>query len=372
MDLFKVDRRFLSRTRVALTALSAIAVLVVPVSAASATPATHSRSGVLAAAPTYSQAKTFDTQMIALVNNARISAKLPALVEAKGLTALSVWWSTQMQSGKTSYALKHNPNAWTMVTTYGASNRRTWGENVAWSSSTSTSAQQLFTAYMNSAGHRANILSKSYRYIGVGTVPGAHGMFNTVEFSDAVQSGQAVAQPPGTVRIVNGMFVRNFTTGVIYRIVGGAPVVVSSWVPFGKVQPTAAITAAQLASLPRYPANGTYVRSGPNGPVFRIAGGAPVYVTRWANVGGVRPTTVIDPAAILHAGIGGDWSHLSWYPTTPTYLQGIGGTAVYQVLNGTPTFLRSWSLVGGVKPVVLVDATAIRMHGKGGVYDHLR
>lgn len=372
MDLFKVDRRLLSRTQVALTALSAIAVLVVPVSAAAAAPATHSATGLVAAAPTYTQAQPFDTQMIALVNTARTAAKLPALQEAKGLTSLAVSWSIQLQSGATSYQLQHNPNAWTMVTTYGASNRRSWGENVAWSSSTSTTAQQLFTAYMNSAGHRANILSATYRYIGMGTVAGAHGLFNTTEFTDAVQSGQVVAQPPGVVRIVNGMFVRNFTTGVTYRIVGGAPVIVSSWVPFGKVQPTTAITSAQLASLRRYPVDGTYVRSGPTGPNFRIAGGAPIYITHWANVGGPQPSTVIDPAAIANAGVGGDWSHLSWYPTSPTYLQGIGQGAVFQVVNGVPTFLRSWSLVGGVKPVAQVDATAIAMHGKGGVYNHLK
>ncbi len=363
------------------TAVAAIALLAsMTAGTASAAPSAAAKTAVAGMAPAatalpraaYAQATSFDTQMIALVNNARANVKLPALVQAKGLTSLSVWWSTQMQSGKTSYQLQHNPNAWTMVTTYGASNRRTWGENVAWSSSNSTTAQQLFTAYMNSAGHRANILSKSYRYIGMGTVPGAHGLFNTTEFSDAVQSGQAVAQPPGIVRIVNGMFVQNFENGVVYRIVGGAPVVVSSWTPFGKVQPTARITFAQLASLPRYPADGTYVRAGNTGPVYRIAGGAPIYVTGWANVGGVRPYTVIDPAAVRYAGVGGAWSHLSWYPTTPTYVQGIGSTAVHQVVNGVPTFLRSWSLVGGVKPVTLVDANAIRMHGQSGVFSHLR
>ncbi|HET8591407.1 MAG TPA: CAP domain-containing protein [Nakamurella sp.] len=149
----------------------------------------------LQAATGLSRMATFDQQLISLVNQARAKAGVPAVREATGLTKLSVWWSTKMARGDTGFQLQHNPNAWTMLLNYGAANRTAWGENVA-SFSTAATASALFNAYMNSPGHRANILSTKYRYIGMGTVAGSHGAYNTMEFTDRVESGQVVAAAP--------------------------------------------------------------------------------------------------------------------------------------------------------------------------------
>ena len=48
----------------------------------------------------------------------------------------------------------------------------TWGENVAYGQ---TSAQQVMTAWLNSPGHRANILNPRFTHIGVGAVAQANG-----------------------------------------------------------------------------------------------------------------------------------------------------------------------------------------------------
>ncbi len=167
-----------------------------------ATPASASVRGgdgaVLAAPlPATTRMASFDARMISLVNGARASAGAPPVHEAGGLTQLSVWWSTQMAVGKTGYQLEHNPNAWTMVTQYGASNRTAWAENVA-SFPTAASAQAVFDAYMNSPGHRANILNGTYRYIGMGTVSGSHGAYNTMEFTDKVEGASEPAPKPTT------------------------------------------------------------------------------------------------------------------------------------------------------------------------------
>jgi uncharacterized protein YkwD len=135
---------------------------------------------------------SFDAEMVSLVNSARRSAGLSPLTEAGGLTQLSVWWSTKMANGDTGYQLEHNPDAWTMVTQYGASNRTAWAENVA-SFPTSASASAVFNAYMNSPGHRANILGSAYHYIGMGTVSGSHGAYNTMEFTDKVDGASEPA-----------------------------------------------------------------------------------------------------------------------------------------------------------------------------------
>jgi len=139
------------------------------------------------------QLTSFDQKLISLVNAKRKAAGLVQLKEAKGLTKLSVWWSSQLAGGKTGYALQHNPNATTMLDDFGASNWTSWSENVARWKPSSVTAQAIFDAYWASPGHKANILGKASRYIGMGSVSGSAGWtFNTMTFTDKVESGQVV------------------------------------------------------------------------------------------------------------------------------------------------------------------------------------
>lgn len=136
---------------------------------------------------------SFDAQLISLVNQARSSHGLASLTQASGLTQLSVWWSQQMVNGKTGGQLAHNPNATSMLASYGAKNWGSWGENVAKFSNGAT-AQQVFDAYWASPGHKANILGKDFRYIGMGTVSGSKATFNTMEFTAAIDGASAPAK----------------------------------------------------------------------------------------------------------------------------------------------------------------------------------
>jgi uncharacterized protein YkwD len=318
---------------------------------------------------------SFDQQMIALVNQARSAAGVAKLTEAKGLVSLALWWSNQMSAGATAYNLAHNPDAWTMVTSYGAANRTSWGENVAWSSSTATTAAQIFAAYMNSPGHKANILSRSYRYIGMGTTGGTHGLFNTTEFTDNVQAGQAVvpvaAVPTTTNSLSDGDFIRNVSSPAIYRLVGGAPIYVSSWAPFGGGKPFKLVTDVKFASLPQYPANGAFLRT-PDGAVYRVVGGAPVYVSSWASVGGPKAWMQVDPAALAHAGGAGVWSHLSNLPADGTVVRTPGNGAIYRIAGGAPLYVSSWAPFGRPLPFTEIDSAAVAHAGAAGVFAHLR
>lgn len=138
---------------------------------------------------------SFDTQMIGYINQARAARGLPTLREASGLTVMSAWWSQEMLDGATGGNLQHNPNAWTQVLTYGASNRRAWGENVA-KLPTGATAKQLFDAYMASPGHKANILSSKYHYIGMGTVGNSAWSYNAMEFTDRVEARTVMKATP--------------------------------------------------------------------------------------------------------------------------------------------------------------------------------
>ena len=169
----------------------------------------------------------------------------------------------------------------------------------------------------------------------------------------------------------NGTFVRTASNGAVYVIAGGAPIYVSTWSAFGGPQPFVDITSAQLGLLPQVPANGTFIRGAQSGEVYVIAGGAPIYVSTWSAFGGLQPFTNVDQVAIDNAGNGGLWSHLNFTPANGTFIRGAQTGAVYQVIGGMPSYVSSWSLVGGPQPFTNVDQVAIDNAGNGGLWSHL-
>lgn len=53
--------------------------------------------------------------------------------------------------------------------------RFTCGENIGWGDGPTSSPRSMMRAWMNSAPHRANILTASFREVGLGEVPGTPG-----------------------------------------------------------------------------------------------------------------------------------------------------------------------------------------------------
>jgi surface antigen len=173
-------------------------------------------------------------------------------------------------------------------------------------------------------------------------------------------------QPPA-----NGSFVSVREDGSTYRLVGGAPVFVSTWTAFGGRQPTTPISSTSLATLPLRPADGTYVKGAQRGEVYVIAGGAPIPVVTWAGVGGTRPAMLVDQVAIDRAGGGGAYTHLASRPADGTVLHAVARDELYRVAGGAPVFVSSWANIGGVRPSVDVDQAAIDKAGSGGRFNHL-
>ncbi|MGZ8377765.1 MAG: CAP domain-containing protein [Gemmatirosa sp.] len=58
------------------------------------------------------------------------------------------------------------------VTRFGYTGWRALAENIAWGSGSYGSAQSIFTGWMNSSGHRANIVNGNLREIGIGVAAG--------------------------------------------------------------------------------------------------------------------------------------------------------------------------------------------------------
>ena len=96
---------------------------------------------------------------------------------------------------------------------------------------------------------------------------------------DTASSGNTSPFPDGTFIEVTG-------DPNIYRVAGGAPMLVSSWAGFGGAQPVQMITSQQFSLLTPYPVNGTFLTD-TTGVNYRVAGGAALRITDWSIYGGV-------------------------------------------------------------------------------------
>ncbi|MEZ6188681.1 MAG: CAP domain-containing protein [Planctomycetota bacterium] len=105
-------------------------------------------------------------EVLTLVNQERANAGLPALAfDADAAAAAKVHAEDMVGRG---YFSHNSPEGWSpgdRLQMVGASGYSGWGENIAQGQST---PQSVMTAWMNSSGHRANILNSSYTHLGVG------------------------------------------------------------------------------------------------------------------------------------------------------------------------------------------------------------
>ncbi len=187
---------------------------------------------------------------------------------------------------------------------------------------------------------------------------------NFIHFKD-----QAYQPPP------SGTFIRVRETKQILRLVGKTPVYVSTWNAFGGPKPWIAVSATSLATLPTKITNGAFVQGGQTHEIYRVAGGAPIYVKSWSSVGGPQRYTTIDQVAIDRAATGGVYNRVNKVPATTTYVGARASTTapveIYAVAQGKAALLTSWASVGGAKPWTLVDRAALVHAGEAGKWSHV-
>lgn len=218
--------------------------------------------------------------------------------------------------------------------------------------------------------------------------------------------------------------------GSLYRIVGGAPTYVSSWSAIGGQKPEHAYTAAHWATLAKTIPDNTYLRGYASKRLFRVAGGAPIYMPditapagvvdvddrvvdaigtdarydvlrqlpaegtvlraaysgRFFVVAGGAPLRVADTAAFNtrvvwvgeeavdkagQTGAGGAFTHLRSRPPEGTYLRGRTTNDVFVVAGGSPQWIDSWDGFGTRPATSWVDDAAIDRAGTGGDWDRL-
>jgi hypothetical protein len=137
-------------------------------------------------------------------------------------------------------------------------------------------------------------------------------------------TGSAAIFPDGTV-------IQDKSSLSLYRIAGGAPLFVSNPTAIGGAPATKIVTPQQLASLPAVPADGTFLVTNTGG-IFRVAGGAPLVITSWSIFGGVQPFVQIDVWDIDN--LGTPAAHLAKAPADGT------------IVNGLPSG-NYWGFTGG-------------------------
>ena len=129
----------------------------------------------LSAAPA-SASGPYTSNILSSVNSARASHGLRPYTLRSDLSSVAYSWSKHMAA---SSSLSHNPRLTSQVT-----NWRFVGENVGYASDWKT----VMAAFMQSPGHRANILDRDFTEIGIGVVATSDRIWVTQVFREPLRS----------------------------------------------------------------------------------------------------------------------------------------------------------------------------------------
>jgi uncharacterized protein YkwD len=126
--------------------------------------------------PTAANLEVVRSAVLCLHNAERARHRLPKLRESPRLRRAAARHAQHMVGAR--FFDHTTPAGQTMAdrirrTGY-TSGARAWsiGENIAWASGRHASAAQIQRSWMRSAGHRANILQRAFREVGIGIEPG--------------------------------------------------------------------------------------------------------------------------------------------------------------------------------------------------------
>lgn len=119
--------------------------------------------------------------MVCLTNFARReSGRVAYRTDAGLLSSASAKAADILRCDSFSHSACGRPFNWWIDRRY-VDDSRCWqaGENIAWATGQLGTPRQIFKAWMNSPGHRAAILSRQYREIGVGFRIGSLGEWDS-------------------------------------------------------------------------------------------------------------------------------------------------------------------------------------------------
>ena len=171
-------RSTLIRKSPGLAIVLALGALLVPAGAQARPAASLAQSGCANTSlkPTRANLEVVRDAVLCLHNRERTSHGLPRLKENPKLRRAAERHSSNMVGSR--FFDHTSPGGSTMVdrirrTGYTArANSWALGENIAWGSGALATAAQIHRSWMNSSGHRSNILQRRFREIGIGIETG--------------------------------------------------------------------------------------------------------------------------------------------------------------------------------------------------------
>jgi hypothetical protein len=146
---------------------------------------------LVAASPAHADTVSDEMAFVAKINQLRSGLGLGTLTVDAGLTTIARDWSQQMANAGD---ISHNPSLANLVSL----NWAKLGENVG----LGPTVDQLFTAFVNSPHHYANLVDPSFTHVGVGVVWNGSTMFTSHEFMTlrGASNNTVVAATPAPVR----------------------------------------------------------------------------------------------------------------------------------------------------------------------------
>jgi uncharacterized protein YkwD len=139
-----------------------------------------------------------ESQLVRLTNQARASAGLRSLKVDSTLVSIARWRSKDMiQRGYFSHSIPGSGSVFAVLQDKGYC-FKVAGENIGWNSyPDDVATRAIHLQFMNSAGHRANILGKAWDVIGIGAYKGPTGKkMWTVLFADRCGGSSSATPKP--------------------------------------------------------------------------------------------------------------------------------------------------------------------------------
>jgi uncharacterized protein YkwD len=138
-----------------------------------------------------------ENELVALTNQSRAAAGRKALKVDSALRSIARWRSKDMiQRDYFSHDIPGYGRVFDVMSDKGYC-YHVAGENIGWNNaSDGTATQKVHNAFMDSSGHRANILGKAWDVIGIGAYKGANGKkMWTVIFADRCGTVKSKPKP---------------------------------------------------------------------------------------------------------------------------------------------------------------------------------
>jgi hypothetical protein len=162
----------------------------------------------------------------------------------------------------------------------------------------------------------------------------------------------------------NGALIRVTSTGYTYRIVGGAPLRISSCAYTNGCDGRKDV--ANLNGYRTTPADGAMIYGGSDGGVYRFAGGAPLWISSCGYGGGCAAKIQVDNASFK------DTAHVRALPANSTVIRNAGDGGFYRFAGGAPLLVRCDIGAGCVNPPQFDNGTFTKFGTATPATPHMR